>query len=83
MENQKFLHPSVDVLRVDGSDKESLEIAMVLLHDIGWVAQQCGIDQSLDRLKEYYNADPERFISGCAHGAAALHGVLGRTTEVP
>lgn len=83
MENQKLLHPSVDVLKVDGADKEALEMAMVLLHDIGWVTQQCGIDQAACRLKEWYENVPELFIRGCAHGAAALHEVLGRTVEVP
>ena len=53
MDKTKYLHPSVDVLRVDGTDKEALEMAMVLLHDIGWVTQQCGIDQAVCRLKEW------------------------------
>lgn len=76
---QKLLHPSVDVLRVDGSDKEALEIAMVILHDVGWITQQCGIDQGAIRLKFLYENMPELFIRGCANGAAALHGILGRT----
>lgn len=84
MENmEKLLHPSVDVLRVDGSDKESLEMAMLMLHDIGWLIQQCGIDGAVGRLREYYEAAPDSVILGCAHGAAALHGILGRTTEMP
>lgn len=83
MEQKKLLHPSVDVLRVDGTDKEAVEIAMVILHDIGWLTQQCGIDSAVDRLKFWYEHMPGKFISGCAHGAAVLHGVLDRTVEEP
>lgn len=83
MEQQKLLHPSVDVLRVDGTDKESLEIAMVILHDLGWLTQQCDIDRAVSRLKFYHEQMPEMFIQGCANGAAALHGILGRTIAEP
>lgn len=83
MQTYKLLHPSVDVLRVDGKDAAALEFAMVVIHDIGWLTQQCGIESATERLKEYYNHNPQLFISGCAHGAAALHALLGRTAEKP
>ena len=83
MEQQKLLHPSVDVLRVDGTDKDALEFAMFILHDFGWITQQCGIESGLNRIKELYDPFPELFIQGCANGAAALHGILGRTVEEP
>lgn len=83
MEQQKLLHPSVDVLRVDGTDKEALEFAMFILHDLGWITQQCGVEHALERMKELHDPFPELFIRGCAHGAAILHGVLGRTVEEP
>ena len=83
MQTYKLLHPSVDVLRVDGKDAAALEFAMVVIHDIGWLTQQCGIESATERLKEYYNHNPQLFISGCAHGAAALHALLGRTIEAP
>ena len=76
--DSKLFHPSVDVLRVDGKDTKHLELAMLLLHDIGWLIQQCGIDGAVGRLREYYEAAPDSVILGCAHGAAALHGILGR-----
>ena len=83
MEQQKLLHPSVDVLRVDGTDKEALEFAMVLLHDLGWLTQQGGIGHALERMKLWHDHFPELFIRGCAHGAAVLHKTLGRTAEEP
>ena len=83
MEQQKLLHPSLDVLRVDGTDTEALEFAMVILHDLGWLTQQCGIDYALSRIKELHDPFHELFIQGCANGAAVLHGVLGRTAEEP
>lgn len=83
IENNRLFHPSVDVLRVDGKDTKHLEMAMLMLHDIGWLIQQCGIDVAVSRLREYYEAAPDSVIFGCAHGAAAIHGILGRTTEVP
>ena len=79
--NKKLLHPSVDVLRVDGTDTEALEFAMLILHHIGWQAQQCGIDYALSWLKEVYNRFPNLFIPGCAHGSAAFHHILGREVE--
>ena len=83
MKKQKLLHPSVDVLRVDGTDRGSLELAMFLLHDMGWLTQQCGIDEALERIKFIHSHAPDLFIRGCAHGAAALHGALGRTAQEP
>ena len=83
MDNKKLLHPSIDVLLVDGSNKDALENAMVILHDLGWITQQCGINDALNRIKELHEAFPELFILGCANGSAALHGILGRTVEEP
>lgn len=83
MEKQKLLHPSVDVLRVDGTDQEALELAMCLLHDLGWLTQQCGIDAGLERVKFIHEHVPDLLIRGCAHGAAALHSALGRTAQEP
>jgi hypothetical protein len=83
MEQKKLLHPSVDVLRVDGTDKEALEFAMVLLHDLGWLTQQCGVEHALERMKSWHDRFPELFIRGCANGAAVLHKTLGRTNEEP
>jgi len=83
MEQQKLLHPSVDVLRVDGTDKEALEIAMLILHSLGWFTQQCGIEYALNRIKELHEKLPDKFIPGCANGVAVLHGVLGLTVEEP
>ena len=83
MEQKKLLHPSMDVLRVDGTDKEALEFALMTLHSLGWLTQQCGIDYALNRMKELHDPFPELFIRGCANGAAVLHGVLGRTVEEP
>lgn len=80
---QKLLHPSINVLRVDGTDEEALEMAMVILHDIGWLTQQCGFECALNRLRELHDHSQELFIQGCAHGAAALHGALGRKAEAP
>ena len=81
VENKKLLHHSVDVLRVDGTDTEALEFAMLILHHIGWQAQQCGIDCALSWLKEVYDRFPNLFVPGCAHGSAALHHILGREVE--
>lgn len=80
---ERLLHPSVDVLRVDGSDQEALELAMVVLHDIGWIAQQRGIDDALERIKFIHSNMPKQFIMACATGHAALHHILGRTTCEP
>ena len=81
MEHNKLLHPSVDVLRVDGKDTASLEFAMLILHDIGWMLQQCDVDSAISRVKEYYDAAPRELVKACAHGAAALHAVLGRSIK--
>lgn len=75
---EKLLHPSIDVLKVEGTDAEALEFAMVILHDLGWFTQQCGIEHALDRIRSMHQIAPERFIQGCANGAAALHHALGR-----
>ena len=83
MENMKLLHPSTDVLLVDGKDKEALEIAMHILHDIGWLTQQCGIDAAVSRIQYLHEQFPDLFISGCAHGAACLHDLLAQTSAVP
>lgn len=83
MDNKKLLHPSVDVLRVDGTDKEALEFAMFILHSLGWQTQQCGIEYALNQIKELHDPFPDLFIRGCANGAAVLHGVLGRAVEEP
>ncbi len=83
MKQHKLLHPSVDVLRVDGTDQEALEFAMVILHSLGWQTQQCGIEYALSRIKELHDPFPDLFIRGCAHGAAVLHKTLGRTVEEP
>ena len=77
--HKKLLHPSVDVLRVDGTDKEALEIALVILHDLGWFTQQCGFDEAIKRIQFVYDHMPEQFIMACATGHAALHRILGRT----
>ena len=83
MENQKLLHPSVDVLLVDGTDQETLELAMCLLHDLGWITQQCGIDAGLERVKFIHEHLPKGFVMACATGHAALHRILGRTSVEP
>ena len=83
MEQKKLLHPSVDVLRVYGTDKEALEFAMVILHSLGWQTQQCGFDHAAKELKFLHDQMPELFIRGCANGAAVLHGVLGRAVAEP
>lgn len=80
---EKLLHPSVDVLRVDGTDKKALELAMVILHDLGWKTQQCGYDYAVQEVKFLQNHMPDEFLKACAHGAAALHGILGRTVQEP
>lgn len=83
MKQEKLLHPSIDVLRVDGTDQEALEMAMVILHDIGWLTQQCGLDHAMGRMKIWHETVPDLFIRGCANGAVVLHKVLGRTAEEP
>lgn len=80
---EKLLHPSFDVLRVDGSDLEAVEFAMILLHSIGWQTQQRGVDCALERITELHSRFPEMFIRACAHGSASLHHILGRTAEEP
>lgn len=80
---EKLLHPSFDVLRVDGSDLEAVEFAMIILHSIGWQTQQCGIERGLESAQYWHSKFPERFIQACAHGSAALHHILGRTVEEP
>lgn len=83
MEQKKLLHPSLDVLRVDDTDKEALELAMVILHDIGWQTQQCGFDKAMEHIKFIHDHMPEIFIMACATGHAALHHILGRTVDEP
>ena len=74
----RILHPNVDVIRVDGKDKEALEFAMEILHDLGWFYQQDSPGLAIDRVQRLYEKYPELFIKGCAHGVSALHRILGR-----
>ena len=83
MEQKKLLHPSMDVIRVDGTDQEAIAFALMTLHSLGWLTQQCGIDEALKRIKELHDPFPELFIRGCANGAAVLHRALGRAVEEP
>ena len=83
MEQKKLLHPSIDVLRVDGTDQEALEMAMLILHDIGWQTQQCGFDSAVERIRFIYDHMPDHFVMACATGHAALHRILGRTVSEP
>lgn len=78
MKREKLLYPSVDILLVDGMDEKAVKHAMDVLHDVGWIAQQCGIEEAAERLMFFYNQAPELFIRGCAHGAAALHRALAQ-----
>ena len=83
MEQQKLLHPCVDVLRVDGTDKEALEFAMVVLHQIGWFVQQGATENAIDFIRECASAFPDFLVRAGAHGSAALHKSLGRTVAEP
>lgn len=83
MERKKLIHPSPAVLLVDGTDKEAITYAMDILHDVGWIAQQCGIEQAAERLKFFYEQMPELFIRGCAHGAAVLLRSHDQTVSAP
>ena len=83
MVQEKLLHPSIDVLRVDGTDRDALEIAMVILHDLGWKIQQCDFECAVSDLKFLYENMPDKFLSACATGHAALHRILGRTVSEP
>lgn len=83
MEQKKLLHPSIDVLRVDGTDKEALEFAMMILHQLGWKTQQCGYDCASHSVRFLQEHMPEEFIKACATGHAALHRILGRTASEP
>lgn len=78
MKQEKLLHPSIDVLRVDGTDQEALEMAMVILHDLGWQTQQCGFDRAVEHIRFIYDHMPDRFVMACATGHASLHHILGR-----
>ena len=83
MEQKKLLHPSVDVLRVDGTDKEALEFAMVILHEIGWFVQQDATENAISFIRECASAFPDFLVRAGAHGAAVLHKTLGRTVSEP
>lgn len=83
MEQKKLLHPSIDVLRVDGTDKEAMEFAMVILHELGWKIQQLSFECAVSDLKFLYENMPDKFLTACATGHAALHRILGRTVSEP
>ena len=73
---KKLFHPSIHVVRVEEIDPELLELAMVFLHDLGWLTQQGMFDSAVERLHTWAEKEPEKFLLACANGFAALHMML-------
>lgn len=80
---EKLLHPFPDVQLVDGTDAEAVTTAMLILHHIGWNAQQGITDRIFTYPEMLYSVDPEILVRACAQGSSALHKHLGRKVREP
>lgn len=83
MTTNKTMHPCPDVQLVDGTDEEAIAAAMLILHHIGWNAQQRMTDRLFTYPELLYSTDPESLVRACAQGSAVLHKRLGRKVREP
>ena len=80
---KKMMHPIPDVQLVDGTDEKAICTALLILHHIGWNAQQGITDQLFTFPELLYSTDPETLVRSCAQGSAVLHKRLGRRVLEP
>ena len=81
MEKIKLMHPSLDVIRVEGKDPEALSFAELILHDIGWLTQQGMAEYAASRISFLAKNCPKELILACANGAACLHNMNPHTSS--
>ena len=65
---EKLFHPTIEASQPLAPEPESLEMAEMILHDLGWFTQQCGIEKALENIRWLQSKMPDAFLKGCATG---------------
>ena len=74
MAETKLFHPSLQESKLCVPERELVEIACVLLHSIGWFAQQGAEENAIDFIREIIGQDRQSVVKACAAGLAVLLG---------
>lgn len=79
MPDKKLFHPSVHIVRMEEKEikPEDLELAAVILHELGWMTQQGAFENAVNNLRLISEQEPDGFLRACAAGLAVLRFALG------
>ena len=65
---EKLFHPTIEGSKLCEPVPDVLEMAEIILHDLGWLTQQGLFDEAVARLRWLAENEPEGFLKACATG---------------
>lgn len=65
---EKLFHPTIEGSKLCESEPEAVEMAEIILHDLGWLTQQGLFDEAVARLRWLVENNQAAFLKGCATG---------------
>lgn len=65
---EKLFHPTIDGSKLCQPEPDAIEMAEIILHDLGWLTQQGLFDEAVARLRWMVENNKAAFLKGCATG---------------
>lgn len=65
---EKLFHPTIEGSKLCDPAPDGVEMAEIILHDLGWLTQQGMFDDAVARLRWLVENNKAAFLKGCATG---------------
>lgn len=75
MADTKLFHPTIEGSKLCDPEPEAVEMAEIILHNLGWFTQQCGIERALEHIRWLHDKMPDAFLKGCATGLSVCRNI--------
>jgi hypothetical protein len=76
MADTKLFHPTIECSKLCEPVPDGVEMAEIILHDLGWLTQQGLFEEAVARLRWLAENKKTAFLRGCATGLSVCRNSL-------